>query len=184
MHKVKCVAILSSFAMILAMVFSAPAYAAEGSIGPKEIFTVQEGGNNLTAEEMEYMLEHSKGKEQFHKNEEFFAEKEGSTRNANISKTITLKKGGSKTYSFTVNGGLFNPNHNSVSVVINPSSSNQYTYIFENVTDNYVIYTFTDSGYFSGSCTNMDPNDTYEITVINNGASDLTLTISITTYIS
>lgn len=153
----------------------------DDSDAQEEVFTVIDG---TVVEAEEYILDPGEGYEVFVVNEADSSRDEEWTRNANIQQTFTLAKGASKTFTFTVNGGLFSPNHNSVSVVIDTSSSNQYQYIFENVTDNREIYNTTMTGHFSGTCSNMDPADTYEITIVNLGTSSMTITASITTYIS
>lgn len=105
-------------------------------------------------------------------------------RNASIVDTVTLGKGKSKTFKFDVAGGLFGNDHNSVSVVITKTAGTEYQYIFENVTDDRTIANFSRTGNFSGTASNLDPNDKYEITIINLGTDDLTVDVSITTYIS
>lgn len=105
------------------------------------------------------------------------------TKNVNISKTITLKKGESKTYSFNVSGGLFNPDHNTVSVVITKTAGSSYRYISEDVTTGTELANVTYSGNANRTLSNLNPSHTYEITLINLGTSDLTLGVSITSYI-
>lgn len=106
-----------------------------------------------------------------------------STLNVNKSETITLAKGASKTYSFNVSGGLFNPDHNSVSIVIKNVSGGSYQYISENVTDNIELANTTYSDNANRTISNLNPDDTYEITIINLESDPITLTVSITSYI-
>ena len=105
------------------------------------------------------------------------------TRNVNKSETITLAKGASKTYSFDVSGGWFNPDHNTVSVVIDNVSGGSYQYISENVTDNIELANTTYSGDANRTISNLNPDDTYEITIINLESDPITLTVSLTSYI-
>ena len=105
------------------------------------------------------------------------------TRNVNKSETITLAKGASKTYSFDVSGGWFNPDHNTVSVVIENVSGGSYQYISENVTDNIELANTTYSGDANRTLSNLNPDDTYEITIINLESDPITLTVSLTSYI-
>lgn len=103
--------------------------------------------------------------------------------NANIQETRNLPKGKSKTYSFNVNGGWFNPDHNAVSVVISLESGQKYQYISENVTQSKELANVRYAGNASRTLSNLVPGDKYEITIINLGISDLKYTISITSYI-
>lgn len=188
MSKKRLLAIISTIAMIgLSISASVPSYAVNQTrestcyiIDPsegEEIFWTDY--ELFPAEECDFIIDADEGHEIFEEGDAGIQAK-----NADISQQITLKKGGSKTFSFTVNGGEVNPNHNSVSVVITTASGNDYRYIFENVTDSRTIANTTRTGNFSGSVTNMDPNDNYEITIINLEASAITLQVSITTYIS
>lgn len=103
--------------------------------------------------------------------------------NVNFQETRTLSKGGSKTYSFDVNGGWFQPDHNAASVVITLESGESYQYISEDVTNGRTLANETYSGNANRTLSNLVPGDKYEITIINLGASDLKYTISITSYI-
>lgn len=107
----------------------------------------------------------------------------GGAKNVNISKTITLKKGESKTYSFDVSGGLFSPDHNTVSVVITKTAGSSYRYISEDVTTGTELANVTYYGNANRTLSNLDSSHTYEVTLINLGTSDLTLGVSITSYI-
>lgn len=104
-------------------------------------------------------------------------------RNINHSGKITLGKGDSKTYSFNVNGGLFTPDHNAVSVVITKESGGKYQYISEDVTNDRELANETYSGNASRTLNNLVPGNTYEVTIINLGTDDLVLDVSITSYI-
>ena len=106
-------------------------------------------------------------------------------RNVNKSQTITLKKGESKTYSFDVSGGLFSPDHNTVSVVITDSSGgSSYQYMSVNVTEGVELANLPCTGNTSRILSNLDPDDTYEITIVNTMSTSITLDVSITSYIS
>lgn len=144
----------------------------------EEVFTIIDGSS--MDESYDFVISESYG-------EEIFTEGDVDVpigRNASISKTITLAKGESKTFKFDVDGGLLDTDHNSVSVVINKTTGIKYQYIFENVTDDREIANLTRTGYFSGTASNLNPDDDYEITIINLGIDDLTVDVSITTYIS
>ena len=55
-------------------------------------------------------------------------------KNVSLQETVTLEKGEGKTYSFDVDGGWFDEDHNTVSVVITKSAGGSYQYMSENVT--------------------------------------------------
>lgn len=103
--------------------------------------------------------------------------------NVNKSETITLAKGESKTYTFDVDGGWFNPDHNTVSVVIDNVSGGSYRYISEDVTNDTELANLTYSGNANRTLTNLVPESTYEITIINLESDSITLTVSLTSYI-
>jgi len=103
--------------------------------------------------------------------------------NVSFQETRTLSKGGSKTYSFDVDGGWFEPDHNTVSVVITMESGEKYQYISEDVTNGVTLANVTVSGDSNRTLSNLDPDSEYEITIINLGTSDLKYTISLTSYI-
>ncbi len=103
--------------------------------------------------------------------------------NISFQETRTLSKGGSKTYSFDVNGGWFDPDHNAVSVVITLESGEKYQYISEDVTNGVTLANVTAYGDSNRTLSNLDPDSEYEITIINLGTSDLKYTISLTSYI-
>lgn len=104
-------------------------------------------------------------------------------RNINQSGKITLGKGDSKTYTFNVNGGWFEPNHNAVSVVIEKVSGGKYQYISEDVTNDRELANETYSGNANRTLSNLVPGNTYEVTIINLGTDDLVLNVSVTSYI-
>jgi len=101
----------------------------------------------------------------------------------NLQETRTLSKGGSRTYSFDVNGGLFSPDHNAVSVVITLESGERYQYISEDVTNGVTLANLTFYGNANRTLSNLVPDTVYEITIINLGTSSLKYTISLTSYI-
>lgn len=82
-----------------------------------------------------------------------------------------------------MDGGWFEPDHNTVSVVITMESGEKYQYISEDVTNGVTLANVTVSGDSNRTLSNLDPDSEYEITIINLGTSDLKYTISLTSYI-